>query len=145
MKLPIHRLWPVAEGDVMRAEQFANVVFVAPEISQHFSVLQRERQGFNLMIKADEPECAGQVTGGTQNGQGVGCRTEADIPNHEFTGMTLQPFAQPELIDVERLRFGDRSDDGMKGLGIREGTHGADAVVEADELVFAGGTGGVHE
>ena len=49
--------------------------------------------------------------------------------------MILEPLAQPELVDVKRLRLGNGADDRMKCLGVRKRAHGADAVVQADELV----------
>jgi hypothetical protein len=87
------------------------------------------------MIKTDKPDLTSDVPRGAHHGKRVGRCTKTNIPDHKFTGMIFEPFPQPELVDVERLRLGDRADDRMKRLGIGERAYGADAVVQADELV----------
>ncbi len=119
----------------MLTQIFLQVIFVAAEITEIIRVLQRELQRFERMIEAHKAEIAREVPRGAQNGKGIGGRTQTDIPDHKFAGVRLKPLAEPELIDVKRLRLGDRPDDRMKRLGIRQRTHGTDAVVQADELV----------
>src|ERR1035441_1583368 len=53
--------------------------------------------------------------------------------------MIFEPVAQPDLVHVERLGLRDRADDRMERLVIRKGTHGTNAVVQANELVAGAG------
>ena len=119
----------------MRADEFFQMIFVAAEIAEVGGVSQREFQRLQRVVKTDEADLAGNVPRGAQDGERVGRRAEADIPDHKFAGMILQPLAEPELVDVKRLRLRDRADDRMKRLVIRKRTHGTNAVVQADELV----------
>ena len=135
VKFPVHRLRGVLKFDEMFAEEFLQVIFVAAEIAEFGGVLQRKFQRLQRVVKAHEPEPAGEVPRGTQHGERVRRRAEADIPDHKFAGVMLQPFAQPELVDIQRLRLRNRADDRMKRLVIRKRAHGTNAVVEADELV----------
>jgi hypothetical protein len=95
------------------------------------------------VVKTHEANLARNFARRAQNYERVRRRAEADIPDHEFTGMILQPLAQPELFDIKRLGFRDRTDDRMKRLFIRERTHGTDAVVQADELIAGIGLHGL--
>src|SRR6267378_1081384 len=111
------------------------MIFIAAEVAELSRVLQGKFQWFQRMIKTHEPDLTRDVPRGAQDGEGVGRRTQTDIPDHKFTGMMLQSFAKPELIDIKRLRLRDRPDDRMKGFSVRERAHGTDAVVQTDKLV----------
>ena len=94
-------------------------------------MLQSELQRLNRVVKAHEADRARQIPRGAQDGERVGGRAQADIPNHEFAGMIFEALAEPELIDVKRFRLGNGADDGMKRLVVRQRM---DAVIAADEL-----------
>ena len=119
----------------MVAEKFLQMIFVAAEITKFGCVFQGEFQWFQRVVKTHEANLAWNFTRGAQDGERICRSTEADIPDDKFAGMILQSLAQPELVDVKRLCFRDRPDDGMKCLGICERTHGTNAVVQADELI----------
>ena len=119
----------------MRAQKFFQMIVVAAEIAERVGIFQRELQRLQRVVKTDEADVAGDIPRGAQNGECICRRAEADIPDHKFAGMILLTLAQFELVDVKRLGFGNRADDRMKRLVVRERTHGADAVVQADELV----------
>ena len=119
----------------MRAQKFFKMIFVAAEIAKFSRVLQRELQRLQRVVKTDEPDFARNVPRGAQNRERIRRRAEADVPDDKFSGMILEPLAQPELVDVKRLRFRDRANNRMKRLVVRQRAHGADAVVQADELV----------
>jgi hypothetical protein len=135
VKFPVHRLRAVLKGHAMIAQKSLQMFFIAAEVAEVGGVLEREFQRLQRVIKTDEANLARDVPRGAQDGERVGRRAQADIPDHKFAGLILEPLAQPELVDVKRLRLGDRPDDRMKRLAIRERTHGTDAVVQADELV----------
>ena len=136
MQLPVHGLWPVVKLDAMGLQQFAEVVFVAAEVAERGGVLQGELKRFKGAIEADQADGAGKVACGAENGEGVGCRAETDIPDHEFSGMVVQPLAELELVDVKRLRLGDRADDGMECFAVRERVDAVRAAGEFDKAVF---------
>jgi hypothetical protein len=140
VKFPAHRLRAVLKRHAMFAEKFFQMIFIAAEVAEFGGVFQREFQRLQRVIKTHEANLARNFTCRAQNGERIRRRAEADIPDYEFAGMILQPFAQFKLVDVKRLRLGDRPDDRMKRLGIRERTNGADAVVQADELVAVVGS-----
>jgi len=135
MKFPVHRLFAVLKYDAMFADEFLQMIFVAAEITKFGGVFQREFQRLQRVIKTDKANLTREVARGAQNGKRVRRRAEADIPNDKFANVILQPLAQLELVDVKRLRLRDRADNGMKRLAIRQRTHGADAVVQPDELI----------
>ena len=100
---------------------------------------QRELKGFQRVVKAYQADLAGDILGRSQDGERIRRGPEPDIPNHKFAGVPLEPLAQPELADIQRLRLGHRPHHRMKRLAIHKGAHGADAVVETDQLI--GGVG----
>jgi len=119
----------------MVADKFLQMIFIAVEVTEFGGVLQRKFQRLQRMVKTDEPDFARNFARGAQHGERIRRRAEADIPDHKFAAMIFQPLAQAELVDVKRLRLGDRPDDGMKRLVIRKRAHGTNAVVQTDELV----------
>ena len=131
MKLPVHFMRPVGEPNGVLIENGPGLRFVAPEVTKRSRMLKGERQRLNRAVKAHEPNRARQIPRCAQDGERVGGRTQADIPDHEFPGMFLEALAEPELIDVERFRLSYGTDDRMKGLGVRQRM---DAVIAADEL-----------
>src|ERR1035438_1838070 len=100
----------------MRADEFFQMIFVAAEIAEVGGVSQREFQRLNRVIKTDEADVTGNLPRGAQNGKRIGRRAQADIPDDKFAGMIVQPLAQPELIDIKRLRLRDRANDWMECL-----------------------------
>src|ERR1035441_3893436 len=138
MKFPVHRLPAVLKFHPVSVQEFLQMIFAAAEIAKVGGVPQREFQRLNRVIKTHEADVAGNFPRSAQNGKRIGRSAQTDIPDHEFARMIMQPLAQPELIDIKRLRLRNRSDDRMKRLVIRERTHGTDSVVQADELVIAG-------
>ena len=111
------------------------MIFVTAKVAEIVGVLQRKFQRFNRMVETHKANLARDVPRGAQNRERVRRRSEADIPDHKFAGMILEPLAESKLVDVKRLGFSDRADDRMKRLVIRERAHGADSIVQADELV----------
>ena len=135
LKFPVHRLAAILEYHPMLPQNLFQMIFVTTEVAEVGGMFQRKLQRFQRVIKAHDPDLAGDVPRGAEHGKRVGGRAEANVPDHKFASMILEAFAQAQLVDVERLRLGNRADDRMKRLGVRERTHGADAVVQADELV----------
>ncbi len=111
------------------------MIFVAAEVTKLGSVSQRKFQRLNRVIKAHESDRAGQRTSGAQDRYRIGRRTEAHVPKHEFAGVLLEPFAEPELVDIKRLGFGDRADDGMKSFAVRQRMKTVLTIGELDEFV----------
>src|ERR1035438_6354809 len=73
-------------------------------------------QRFEGVIEAQQVNRARDVPGGPQSRERIGRRPEADIPQDEFSRVTLEPLDQPQLPDIQRLGFGHRADHRMKGL-----------------------------
>ncbi len=143
MQFPVHGLFALLKSHVMFAEEFFQMIFVAAKIAERVRIFEREFQWLNRMVKTHETDVARDVPRGAQDGECVGRRAEADVPNHKFAGMILEPCAQPELIDVKRLGFRHRTDDRMKRLVVRERAHGANPVVQTNELVAGIGLHGL--
>src|ERR1035437_6591485 len=135
LEFPVHRLRAILKTHPVRAEKFFQMIFVAAEVTERVGVFQRELQRFNCAVKAHGTDVARDLPRGAQDGERVGRRAEADIPDHEFAGVIFEPLAQPELVDIKRLRLRDRADDRMKRLVVRERTHGTGAVSQVDKLV----------
>src|ERR1035437_917808 len=143
LEFPVHRLRAILKTHSVRAEKFFQMIFVAAEVTERVGVFQRELQRFNRAVKAHEADVARDLPRGAQDGERVGRRAEADIPDHEFAGVIFETFAQTELVDIKRLRFRDRADDRMKRLVIRKRTHGTGAVSQVDKLVAGIGLHGL--
>ena len=129
----------------MITKQFADVLFIAVEITERAGVLQGELQWLKRAFEADQVDGAGKIARGTQDSEGVGRRAEADIPDHEFANMIGESFAQLELVDVKRFGFGNGSDDRMKRFAVRERMNAVRATGELDEFIAARGAVWFHE
>lgn len=73
--------------------------------------------------------------GAAQDRQSVGGRAETDVPNNKCAGMPCQPLHQPQLIQVKRLSFGDRANDGVKGLALDQGMNTGRTIGKSDKFV----------
>ena len=51
----------------------------------------------------------------------------------------MEPLAELELVDVKRLGFGDRADDGMKSFTVRQRMKAVRTIGELDEFVAGNG------
>ncbi len=138
MKFPVHRLFTVLKTNSLFADKCWQMIFVAAEIAEFGGVLQGEFQRFQGVIKTDEPKLTRNVPRAAQNCERVRGRTEANIPNHKFADVILQSLAQSKLMNIKPLGFRHRPDDRMKRLGIHKRPHGANTVVEANELIVVG-------
>jgi hypothetical protein len=95
-------------------------------------VLKREGQRFEGVIEAQQVDRARDVAGRTQSGEGIGGRSEANVPQDKLASVTLEPFDQAQLADVQRLGFGDRADHRMKGFVMGQGMNAVRSVGELD-------------
>src|SRR5471030_1431111 len=102
MKFPIRRLRAVLKCYAMLAQKFSQLIFVADEVAEFRSVFQCEFERLNRAVKTHEADVARNIFCGAQNGERVGRRAEADVPDHKFAGMIFETLAQTELIDVKR-------------------------------------------
>jgi hypothetical protein len=55
--------------------------------------------------------------------------------------MIFEPVAELELADIQRFRLGNRADDWMKCLAVRNGMNRVRTAGELDELVTRAGNG----
>jgi hypothetical protein len=109
--------------------------FVALEVTERGRMLEGERQWLNRAVKAHEPNRARQIPGGPQDGKRISGRAQTHIPDHEFTGMLLEPLAEVKLIDVKSLRLRHRPDDRMKSFAVRQGMKAVGAVGQPDQFI----------
>ena len=131
MQLPVHFARFIRKLNGWPIEQRPGLSLVTGEVTERGRMSEREVQRLQGAVEANEPERAGQIPRGTQDGEGVGGGAQADIPDHEFSGMLLEAFAKSQLIHIQSLRLGDRANDRVKGLVMRQRM---EAVVAADEL-----------
>jgi hypothetical protein len=94
------------------------------------------------MVEAQKVDRAGDGAGRAEGSDGVGGGAETDIPQDEFAGVMLEALDQAELANIQGLGFGDRADDGMEGLVVREGMDAVGAIGELNDSVCGGG---LHE
>src|SRR5438105_23632 len=105
---------------VRSADQALEVFFVAAEIAKRFNVLEGELEGFERVVETEQVDGAGYGLGCAQNGQRIGCRPQADVPNDELAGMVTHALEQAKLANVQGLGFGDRPDDRMKRFAMSQ-------------------------
>ncbi len=138
MKLPFHLPISIREPQPMILEEFRNALFVTREVSKVRRVRQREFERFQRLIETDDSQRAVGFPGRAQDGEHIGRRAEADIPDHELTAVRRHAPGQPELPHIERLGFRHRADDGMKRLAMRQRVDAVRAIGEFDETVCGG-------
>ncbi|MCX6923262.1 MAG: hypothetical protein NT154_08650 [Verrucomicrobia bacterium] len=139
MHVPLDGLRAILEGAVAVVKQSFEVRLVAGKVTEGIAVLEREGERVEGVVKAQQMDWAGDATSRTQGSEGVGGSPEADIPHDEFALVVLQALDQAQLANIQRLRFGDRADHGMKGLVMGEGMDAVRAVGELNESVSGGG------
>ncbi len=109
---------PIGELSAVLIEYASGLRFVTVEVTKRNRMLEGESQWLDRAVKAHEPHRARQISRGAQNGERVGGRTEADIPDHEFPDVAFQALAKLELIDVKGRRLGNGTNDRMKSLSV---------------------------
>ena len=109
--------------------------FIAVEVAERTSVVQRELKRFGGVIEADQPNRAGQVPRGAQHSQRVCRRAEADVPNHKFPGVFADSIHQAQLLDIKRHGLGRGSDRRVHRFAIRQRMNAAGAVGELHQVV----------
>ena len=97
---------------------------------------QGECQRLQSAVKADDAQRTGQIRSGAQDGHRIGGSTETNIPDDELAHVRLQPLPETELLDIQRLRLGHGTDDGMKRLLLRQRADAAGSVFQTNELVI---------
>ena len=102
-------------------------------------MLARELKRLQQMIEADEGGSAREYRARTpQDGQRIGGGSQPDVPDDKIAGVRRQPFAKPELPDVERLGLRHGSDDRMERFTFGKRMHAVRAVGELNDFVSGG-------
>ncbi len=141
MQLPVHFACFIRKLNGQLIKQGPGLRFVTGEVTERGRMSEREVQRLQGAVEADEPERAGQIPRGTQDGEGVGGGAQADIPDHEFSGMPVEAFAESQLIHIQSLRLGDRANDRVKGFVMRQRMEAVVAADELNELVVGSSSG----
>ena len=119
----------------MFLEQRGERGLVAGGVAQRGGVLEGEGQRFVGVVKADQAEPSRNPPGGAQGGEGIGGPAQPDIPDHKLPGVALEPFANPQLADIEPFRFSLRAQSGMHFLGVLAGIEGFLPVRQRHQLI----------
>src|ERR1041385_796342 len=133
--LPFHSLTAAGEGNAMVRDEVLDAPLVVAEIVERGGVIQRETERLNGVIEAVQPDGAGDVARRPQHGEGVGRRPKAHVPDDEFALVRAQAVAEPELLDVKRLRLRHRPDDRMKRLAVRPPVNTPPALRQLEETI----------
>ncbi len=126
---------PSVKVTLVVAKEIFDGGFVVGKIAKFGGVFERELERFEGVIEAKDAQRAQRGAGGAQHGEDIGGGAEADIPDDEFARMRGHAFGQAELSDIKRLGFGDRADDGMKGLVFGERMNAVNAGGEPDDFI----------
>ena len=86
-------------------------------------------------LEAFEANSRRDGAGGGEDGEGIGGRSQANVPDDEFTGGGAEAFGQPHLAEVKSLGFRHGANDRMKGFAAVEGLDRVRAGGEANEAV----------
>jgi hypothetical protein len=90
----------VLEGAVVNVKETLQVRFVARQVAEGVAVLERERKWFEGVVEAQQVDRAGEVAGCPQSGEGIGGRSEANVPQDKFADVTPEPLDQVKLADI---------------------------------------------
>jgi hypothetical protein len=136
MKLPGDVARAIGEFYAVMAEEILHGGFVAGEIAEGRGVFERELKGGKRVVETGDTQRALGVLCRTEDGEDVGGRAKADIPDDELTDVGGEAFGETQLFYIEGFGFGDGSDDGMKGFPLGDGMDAVNATGEFDDFIL---------
>ncbi len=116
-------------------KQAPEVGFKPGQITQIASVLEGKLERLEGVVEAEHPNRGGDLPSRPQDGERVGGRPEANVPDDEFALKAPEPLDQAELANIERPGLRCRTDDRMEGLVMGQGMDAMSAAGQFDESV----------
>src|SRR5436309_1495890 len=96
----------------------AKLILVSGQITESRGVFEGESQRLGGFVEAENLQARRNIDHRAKDGEWVGSRAEANVPNDKLCRMIFQAVAKLELADVERFCFRLWSDHRVKRLAV---------------------------
>src|SRR5438874_762595 len=134
-KGPANGLRPIRELVVTAFNQLASMDLVSAEIAKLVPMPQCKSKRLRCVIEAEHVQLRADLSRAAQHRQHIGGSAQADIPNNKLTAMFLQPVGQSQLLQVKSFGLGERPNDRMEGLAMKQRVNAVRAIRQFDELI----------
>src|SRR5438128_1370485 len=135
MQFPVNLLVTLMEGTMSLSNQPFEWFLVTGQVAEIIGMLQGKLQRFDCLVKTEQVDGAVKVASGAQNRYSIGRRSQADVPNHEFTLMLCEPLPEPKLAHIKGFGLRNRADNRMEGFAMRERMNAVNALGQSHKLI----------